>query len=240
MIDDLVTLGTKEPYRMFTARAEYRLSLRADNADFRLTQKSHEYGAVGSKRIQHYLDKKSKFDQGLNALNSFSLTNSHWNNGGIFSGSSTVRKTASEILSQPSTTLSQVQTAVKKWSEAKPEEASEQKQVIDELLGIDVKTGDLIDIECKYRSYLERQRAEISKLRTEENLKFPPNIDFQTLAPLSNEEREKLSKFKPETLGAANRISGITPASLTYLYAVCKKYETDSLYQATKAARHIL
>eukprot|EP00455_Lapot_gusevi_P009112 TRINITY_DN14064_c0_g1_i10.p1 TRINITY_DN14064_c0_g1~~TRINITY_DN14064_c0_g1_i10.p1 ORF type:complete len:322 (+),score=79.54 TRINITY_DN14064_c0_g1_i10:247-1212(+) len=239
LIDDLVTLGTKEPYRMFTARAEYRLSLRADNADMRLTKQGYDIGCVSEKRMNVFREKQLLFEASHTALHAIGFTSPQWMTTGLFVGNEK-RKTPADVLRMPGISFERIRQALKDILQREASGASdaivcttEQKQAIHTVINTPPTIGEAVETEVKYDRYLDRQRREIEELRQQESLPFPPDIDYTSFACLSNEEKEKLMKFKPPTVGAANRISGITPSSLTFLYAICKRHH-DSLQKQEK------
>ena len=205
MIDDLVTLGTKEPYRMFTSRAEYRLKLRADNADQRLTQKGFEAGAVSGVRMAAYTDKITALEACRNRMSALSETPNSLGKHGFSINQDGVRRNPHELLAYPEVTFEQI-TAV--WPELRsvPENIRQQ-----------------IAIESLYAAYLGRQDADIKAFRKDESLTLPVDLDYGAVPGFSNEVRTKLMEARPETLGAASRISGVTPAALTILLTYVKR-----------------
>ena len=215
LIDDLVTRGTKEPYRMFTSRAEYRLSLRADNADARLTERAFELGAVSEQRYNTYKTRWNKINQGKDTLASLSLLPTQWDKTGVVPipmNQDGRPKKATDVLARQDV----------QWS-------SLQQAFPDLLSHIDTETGEHLKIECLYGQHVMRQQDEVDSFRKDEHLKLPSDIDYNKFNSLSNEEREKLSTFRPETLGQASRISGITPASLFRLHAMIKRNQLQSI-----------
>ena len=199
MIDDLVTLGTTEPYRMFTSRAEYRLTLRADNADQRLTPKGIEAGLVGSGRKRAYETKDGALRTARATLESLTATPTELRELGLKVNLDGQRRTAASLLGYPDVN---VRILARKWpglSEIEPE------------------IGEQLETEAQYTGYLERQEADIRSFKRDEALELPTDLDFRAMPGLSNEARAKLEGSRPATLGAAARISGITPAALTVL-----------------------
>jgi tRNA uridine 5-carboxymethylaminomethyl modification enzyme len=205
LIDDLVTRGTNEPYRMFTSRAEYRLKLRADNADLRLTEKGAAIGCVGRERAAAFGRRVSALDRARNLLNGLSATPNHLREAGLTINQDGIRRSASELLAYPGIDLARL-TAI--WPE---------------LLGFDASTVEQLEIDARYRGYLGRQEADIQAFRRDESLYLPPDLDYGTIESLSVEVRSKLTAARPATLGAAARISGVTPASLTALLRHVKR-----------------
>jgi tRNA uridine 5-carboxymethylaminomethyl modification enzyme len=208
MIDDLVTLGTNEPYRMFTSRAEYRLSLRADNADQRLTPRGIEVGVVGSRRKQAYETKDRALRTARQALEAHAATPTALRELGLKVNLDGQRRTAAGLLGYPGIDL---QVLARLW----PELAEMEPEIAEQL-----------ETEALYTGYLERQEADIRSFKRDESLEFTPDLDFHAIAGLSNEVRSKLDECRPATLGAAARISGITPAALTALLGHVRRRHT--------------
>jgi len=208
MVDDLVTLGTREPYRMFTSRAEYRLRLRADNADQRLTEKGHDAGCVGSPRIAAFRHKKEALALWTSRLEALDQTPAQLKDHGFKINQDGVRRSALNVLAYADSDFERL---VAVW----PELAAVPKDLRQQLR-----------IEATYAGYLERQDADIRAFRRDEALKILPGIDYDSLPSLSNEVRDKLKEARPATLAAAARISGVTPAALTALLAHVKRSGT--------------
>ncbi|MBN8827324.1 MAG: tRNA uridine-5-carboxymethylaminomethyl(34) synthesis enzyme MnmG [Sphingobacteriia bacterium] len=205
MIDDLILNGAPEPYRMFTSRSEYRLSMRADNADQRLTPKGLAIGCIGRERTEKFTAKMQKIENAINLLQSLTITPNKLVDFGININKDGVRKSAYDLLGYPNIDLEKVKTI---WNDINQIENDIAKQVA---------------IEAMYRPYLARQEADIKLFMQEENLEIPKNIEYREIKALSNEVIEKLSFHKPLTIGLARRIPGITPAALTALMVHIKK-----------------
>ncbi len=197
MIDDLTTLGTSEPYRMLTSRAEYRLSLRADNADFRLTEMGIKIGVVGAERKKFFYEKKSKINSAVELLENLKISPKKISDFGIAMKQDGVVRNALQLLSFQEINF---ETLEKIW----PQEISQ----------IDEKTKKQIAIDALYSSYLKRQQQDLEIFRQDENMKIPLDLDYSAIQSLSLEVREKLNKFRPATIAAAFKIQGITPASV--------------------------
>ena len=201
MIDDLVTRGVSEPYRMFTSRAEYRLQLRADNADQRLTDIGIAIGCVSNERARAHKTKSVALKDARAFAKSVSLTPKEAERFGLSLNKDGQRRTAFELLSYPYVTISDLK---KIWPR------------FDELTA---KIAEQIEIDAKYEVYLSRQAADIAAYRRDESFELPDNIDYAALPGLSNEMKQKLQTHRPRTIGHAGRIDGITPAALTLLVA---------------------
>jgi tRNA uridine 5-carboxymethylaminomethyl modification enzyme len=199
MIDDLVTRGTSEPYRMFTSRAEYRLTLRADNADLRLTGKGVAQGIVGSRRQQAFDRRRQEIDQSRRLTESLAATPNALKNKGIPVNQDGVHRTAMNILGYPGMSFAAI------------------RDLWPELQDVPVHAAEQLEIEARYAGYLGRQEADIRAFQRDENLLLPEDLDYDRMPNLSAEIRSKLKAARPATLGAAARISGVTPAALNAL-----------------------
>ncbi len=204
LIDDLITRGVSEPYRMFTSRAEYRLLLRADNADQRLTEKGVEIGLVGAAREKLFQKKQADLSRGKELLQNLSLTPTELARQGIQVNADGTRRSAVDLLARPDVTW---ESLLAIWPAL--EEISE-------------GTAEQLGIEAQYAGYVERQAADIRRFRRDEALILPEALNFDEVGGLSNEVREILKAAKPRTLGAAGRLSGVTPAALVALLRFVK------------------
>ena len=210
MIDDLVTRGVSEPYRMFTSRAEYRLQLRADNADQRLTDKGIAIGCVGAERARMHQEKTSPLNDAREFAKSVSLTPKEAERHGLSLNKDGQRRTAFELLSYPSVTITHLAKIWPRFRELAP------------------KIAEQIEIEAKYDVYLSRQAADIAAYRRDESFELPDDFDYATLPGLSNEMKQKLQAHRPRTIGQAGRIDGVTPAALTLLVAHVRRAKKAS------------
>jgi tRNA uridine 5-carboxymethylaminomethyl modification enzyme len=199
MIDDLITRGVTEPYRMFTSRAEYRLALRADNADQRLTAKGVSLGCVGSVRAAAFERKLSALDAARAEAKSISVTPNEANRFGIVLNRDGQRRTAFDLLSYSHVSTEQV------------------AQLWPGLSALEPAIAEQLEIDAKYSVYLDRQREDAERFRRDEAMALPSTMDFDAIPGLSNELRAKLATVRPQTLGHANRIEGMTPAALGLL-----------------------
>jgi tRNA uridine 5-carboxymethylaminomethyl modification enzyme len=201
MIDDLVTRGVSEPYRMFTSRAEYRLQLRADNADQRLTDRGIAIGCIGAERARMHREKYLALNDAREFAKSVSLTPKEAERHGLSLNKDGQRRTAFELLSYPTVTITQLAKVWPRFSALAP------------------KIAEQIEIDAKYDVYLSRQAADIAAYRRDESFELPDDFDYGALPGLSNEMKQKLQAHRPRTIGQAGRIDGVTPAALTLLVA---------------------
>ena len=208
MIDDLITKGTNEPYRMFTSRAEYRLILREDNADERLTPSARKLGLVDNKRWNAFESKYEKVYSEISRLNSI------W----VQPGNESVEKVLGKSLSHEYSLGSLLKRPGMNYESIKEIEAG--KPYLDEKI-----LAEQVENQIKYEGYIKRQKEEINKYRANEELKIPNDIDYQSIKALSSEVRQKLTEYKPETIGQASRLQGITPASISILLVYIKSYK---------------
>jgi tRNA uridine 5-carboxymethylaminomethyl modification enzyme len=200
MMDDLVTRGVTEPYRMFTSRAEFRLSLRADNADQRLTPRGLAWGCVGAERAAAFAAKQTALDAGRAQLAALSLTPAEAARRGLVVNQDGQRRCGLDLLGASGTGFAQLAAI---WPELEAIPPAIRNQIAREQL---------------YARYLDRQSADVAALQRDEAVRFPESFDFD-LPGLSTELRTKLARQRPETLGQAGRIEGMTPAALTLLLA---------------------
>jgi tRNA uridine 5-carboxymethylaminomethyl modification enzyme len=205
MIDDLVTRGVTEPYRMFTSRAEYRLTLRADNADQRLTGKGIAIGCVGTARAERHAAKSKALDDARTLARALTITPNEAEKHGLALNKDGQRRSAFELLAYPAIELAAVAKIWPRLSDLAPPIAQQ------------------LEIEAKYDVYLQRQADDVESYRRDESFELPHEFDYATLPGLSNEVRQKLTALRPRTIGQAGRIDGITPAALALLVAHARR-----------------
>ena len=215
MIDDLVTKGVSEPYRMFTARAEYRLTLRADNADQRLTAKGMAAGIVGRQRAAYFEAKMSKLQNARALAESWQMTPNQAGDKGLHIRADGVRRNMIELLAYPSIT----------WQDL--------AAIWPDMAGWDDETRFQIETDARYAGYLYRQKADIEAFRRDEALQLPKDIDYLSLEGMATEVRQKLAAARPVTLGQAARLDGMTPAALTLLLHHARKSDINSNISAS-------
>jgi tRNA uridine 5-carboxymethylaminomethyl modification enzyme len=231
LIDDLVTRGTSEPYRMFTSRAEYRISLRADNADLRLTRKGKQFGLVqDTERIAALEAREYLIESRIEKLRSFDLMVTEWADLGgkdLMGGAQMSKKTgnkksAEEVLQMPHVTLQDVESIIIKVDKRKrAEKDSANKDAGDfEFTTSPQSVYDSVEAMVKYRSYVQRQHRDMESWRKAQGMRIPPDLmyEHEQFPTFSKEEIEKLSTIRPTTFAEASQISGVTPQSLVYLY----------------------
>lgn len=214
LIDDLVTKGTREPYRMFTSRAEYRLLLREDNADFRLRELGHGLGLVTDEVYSQFCRKKEKIEKLLDRLNGFKLK-----------PSSRIKEKLSRLGTTPIKNITSLAQLLRR-----------NEILFTDLCLFDPTLGDIedaiaeeVETRIKYDGYIKRQEKQVEKLKRMENARLPESLDYQAIYGLSTEVREKLGKVRPRSLGQASRISGITPAALMAIQVHLKKQGHDAI-----------
>ena len=205
MVDDLVSRGVSEPYRMFTSRAEYRLALRADNADRRLTLKGIDIGCVGRARADAFVAKNAALEDARAFAKSVALTPKEGERYGLTLNKDGHRRTAFELLSHPNIAVADLAKIWPQFAEMQPAIAEQ------------------IEIDAKYDVYLSRQAADIASYRRDESFTLPADLDYGALPGLSNEVKQKLAAQKPRTIDHAAKIDGVTPAALTLLVAHIKR-----------------
>ena len=207
MVDDLVTRGVSEPYRMFTSRAEFRLYLRADNADQRLTQTGIEAGLVGEQRESMFRRKADSLQSGRKLLETLSVSPSAARKAGIAVNEDGKARSAFELLSYPDVT---------------PDDVT---RVWPEIAEIDATTIEQLVVDAQYAVYLERQRADIASVRRDEQRGIPDWLDYAAIPGLSIELRQKLQQHQPQTIAQAQALDGMTPAAITLLLSVIRRGE---------------
>ena len=205
MIDDLVTRGVSEPYRIFTSRAEYRLRLRADNADQRLTPAGITLGCVGAVRGQAFAAKSRVLEMGRRQLEDLSLTPNEAARHGLDINKDGRRRSAFELLAHPGITLARL------------------RGIWPSIAGISNWAAAQLEVDARYASYVDQQDADVTVLRKEEAVRIPQDIDYASIAGLSAEVRQRLDHVRPATLAQAARLEGITPAALMVLLAYVRK-----------------
>jgi tRNA uridine 5-carboxymethylaminomethyl modification enzyme len=209
LIDDLVTRGTKEPYRMFTSRAEYRLLLREDNADLRLREKGRSAGLVNEKEYKEYVDKRNSIDRELGRLPKNIIQPTTGTNDRLRAlGSAPLKNpiSLSDLLRRPEISYCDL-------------------NFFDPSCALnDPAVAEEVEIQVKYAGYIQRQEEQVGRLSKLEGIRLPADMDFRAIPGLATEVREKLEKVRPLSLGQASRISGITPAAISILLIYLKKF----------------
>ncbi|SNZ19887.1 tRNA uridine-5-carboxymethylaminomethyl(34) synthesis enzyme MnmG [Cohaesibacter gelatinilyticus] len=210
MVDDLITRGVAEPYRMFTSRAEYRLSLRADNADQRLTSMADDWGLICSERRERFASKMNDLNAITQMAKEKTLTPNEANRFGLKINQDGQRRSAYELLAYPDLSLDRLSEIWPEFNEF-PEPIRRQ-----------------LEIEALYQVYMKRQKQDIETFKKDEALPIPANLNFDGINGLSNELKQKLAHVRPQTLGQASRIEGMTPAALTLVLAHSRKMSSQA------------
>ena len=205
MIDDLVTKGVAEPYRMFTSRAEYRLSLRSDNADIRLTKKGIKIGLVSKEREKLFNEKSKELTEMQEKMDKLNITPSKVSKYGINIAKDGVSRSASQVLGQKDVNMSKI------------------REIWPEIKYVSREIDEQLEISSHYKGYLKKQNADILAFKRDENLIIPKNINYEDFPGLSNEVKSKFKKIQPKTMGQALRIDGITPAAVYILLSHLKR-----------------
>lgn len=217
LVDDLITLGTTEPYRMFTSRAEYRLLLREDNADLRLTPKGRELGLVDDERWEHFSIKKEGIGRELSRLKASWIqpTSAKAEEINKLLEKPMVREySLADLLARPEVTYETLTQAISDVSADLPASPELARQITEQ-----------VEIQLKYQGYIDRQEEDIKKLKRQEDTPLPEDFDYQQMQGLSNELKQKLQKVRPENISRATRIPGMTPAAISLLLIYLKKYQ---------------
>ena len=209
LIDDLITRGTQEPYRMFTSRAEYRLLLREDNADLRLTQIGHDLGLVDSEQFNAFCEKRDMLEKEIARLNAI------WVNPGTQDSQWVAEKTG-KPLSKGTSAMDLLRRPELHYCDIVTLPCVGQ-------VGVNATVGEQVEIQAKYSGYIARQEEEIKKQHQKQTTRLPNEIDYQLVSGLSNEIVEKLNQVMPSTIGEASRIPGMTPAAISLLLVHLKK-----------------
>ncbi|HWC64392.1 MAG TPA: FAD-dependent oxidoreductase, partial [Rhizomicrobium sp.] len=204
MIDDLVTKGVSEPYRMFTSRAEYRLSLRADNADQRLTPQGETWGIIGQERRRAFAEKTAALAVSRETMMAFTLTPNEAAKHGLAVRQDGIRRTALDLLALPEVNFGAL------------------SRIWPQLSAIPEAVAEQLEIDAQYSGYLGRQEADVLAFRRDESRRLPSDLDYGAIIGLSNEVRQKLEHIRPANLGQAARIEGVTSAAITLILAHIK------------------
>lgn len=210
LIDDLITKGVEEPYRMFTSRSEFRVSVRADNADLRLTELGRQVGCVSNTRWEVFTKDKQRFETAVSKLKDFKLSSSKWNDilSEINIGNDSKLKSAYEILKYKGSNINRILEVV-----------NDSELIKDMNERIKMK----VSVEGNYSGYIRKEKEYIRAFKADENLRLPAGFDYRTIPSLSAEAIAKLNENRPETIGQARRIQGITPAAIFELYRISRK-----------------
>lgn len=248
--DDLITLGAREPYRMFTSRSEFRLSVRSENADFRLTRRGYEAGVVSRERYEYFAERERLVRAGLSALAGFVLPSSRWAALGYKVAGDGRPRSADDILSMPHVTLDEV-TALLMRRQAAPDAGDglppqQHQDVARAATGaaaapppppiVHPRVAEHVEVAVKYRGYLQRQAREVEEYKSgAAGVALPPDMAYATLPGLSREEQEILEAHRPATVYAASRIPGIRPSTTLLLYQSVKRLAAAAAAAAARA-----
>ena len=205
MIDDLVTKGVAEPYRMFTSRAEYRLSLRSDNADIRLTDKGIKIGLISKNRTELFIEKSKELTDTQETMDKLNITPTKISKYGINIAKDGITRSASQVLGQKDVNMSKI------------------REIWPEIKYVSREIDEQLEINSHYKGYLKKQNADILAFKKDENLIIPKNINYDNFSGLSNEVKSKFKQIQPKTMGQALRIDGITPAAVYILLSHLKR-----------------
>ncbi len=205
MIDDLVTKGVAEPYRMFTSRAEYRLSLRSDNADIRLTDKGIKIGLISKNRTELFIEKSKELTDTQEKMDKLNITPTKISKYGINIAKDGITRSASQVLGQKDVNMSKI------------------REIWPEIKYVSREIDEQLEINSHYKGYLKKQNADILAFKKDENLIIPKNINYDNFSGLSNEVKSKFKQIQPKTMGQALRIDGITPAAVYILLSHLKR-----------------
>lgn len=214
MIDDLTSKGVSEPYRMFTSRAEYRLSLRVDNADLRLTPLGMSLGIVGASRTKKFSDLLEELDGGRNYLKALSISPSQAAKHGLQINQDGQRRNAYELLAYPDIDTARL------------------KIIWPEIASLSPKVSEILEIEASYAVYMQRQSADIVDIKRDEQRIIPDDFDFSAISGLSTELRQKLQKARPANISQATRVDGMTPAAISLILALIRKSAAQDRLQS--------
>ncbi|KAF8652580.1 hypothetical protein AX16_004333 [Volvariella volvacea WC 439] len=205
MIDDLIVKGAEEPYRMFTARSEYRMTIRSDNADLRLTELGRKAGVISDERWSVFTKTRESMEEATELLRSVALSPQGWQTHGFDVQRDGIRRSAFDMLRYPGITTARL------------------LDVVPHLASFDPQILARVDIDGRYHPHLSRQEADLKDFMEDENLLLDPQMDYSTVQGLSSEVRERLSKVRPTSIGAAKRMEGMTPTSIVYLLRHAKR-----------------